>query len=108
MSTNAAGEPDGHLKTLDLELGVLQRALRTRGVPVIVVVEGWNASGISDTVAAILYGLDPRGVDFHAFGRPGEEDLPTVSSGGSGSGPRHGEGLRSLHDCGTRGRWTRC
>ncbi len=75
MSTNAAGEPDGHLKTLGLELGTLQRALRARGVPVIVVVEGWNASGISDAIAALLYGLDPRGVDFHAFGQPGEEEL---------------------------------
>jgi polyphosphate:AMP phosphotransferase len=74
MATNAAGEPDGHLKSLELELGALQRAFRTRGVPVIVVVEGWNASGISDTVAALLYGLDPRGVDFHAFGKPGEEE----------------------------------
>ncbi len=75
MSTNAAGEPDGRLKALGLELGVLQRALRARGVPVIVVVEGWNASGISEAIAALLYGLDPRGVDFHAFGRPVEEEL---------------------------------
>jgi AMP-polyphosphate phosphotransferase len=75
ISTNAAGEPDGRLKTLGLELGRIQRALRARGVPVIVVVEGWNASGISDTIAEFLYGLDPRGVDFHAFGRPGKEEL---------------------------------
>lgn len=75
MSANAAGEPEGRLKTLGLELGVLQRALRARGVPVILVVEGWNASGISDTIAELLFGLDPRGVDFHAFGRPGEEEL---------------------------------
>lgn len=74
MSTHTAGEPDGRLKELGLELGALQRALRARGVPVIVVVEGWNASGISDTVAALLHGLDPRGVDFHAFGRPGQEE----------------------------------
>jgi polyphosphate:AMP phosphotransferase len=75
VSTNAAGEPDGHLKALGLELGALQRTLRARGVPVIVVVEGWNASGISEVIAALLYGLDPRGVDFHAFGQPGEEEL---------------------------------
>ena len=64
-----------NLKTFGLEIGALQRALRVRGVPVIVVVEGWNASGISDSVAGLLNGLDPRGVDFHAFGRPGEEEL---------------------------------
>ena len=39
-----------------------------------IVVEGWNASGISDTVATLLDGLDPRGFDFHAFGRPSEEE----------------------------------
>ncbi|HOT93744.1 MAG TPA: polyphosphate:AMP phosphotransferase [Methanoregulaceae archaeon] len=61
-------------KHLGIELGVQQRALRDRGIPVIIVVEGWNASGISDTVAALLDGLDPRGFDFHAFGHPSEEE----------------------------------
>lgn len=74
MSANAAEEPAGRLKALGTELGTLQRSLHTRGVPVIIVVEGWNASGISDAVAALLHGFDPRGVDFHAIGRPGEEE----------------------------------
>ena len=61
-------------KKLETELGEQQRALRARGIPAIIVVEGWNASGISDTVATLLDGLDPRGFDFHAFGRPSEEE----------------------------------
>ncbi len=61
-------------KALIAELGVHQRTLRARGIPVIIVVEGWNASGISDTVATLLHGLDPRGFDFHAFGHPSEEE----------------------------------
>jgi len=54
MSANTADEPAGRLKALGTELGTLQRSLHMRGVPVIIVVEGWNASGISDAVAALL------------------------------------------------------
>lgn len=61
-------------KALTAELGAHQRTLRARGIPVIIVVEGWNASGISDAVATLLHGLDPRGFDFHAFGHPSEEE----------------------------------
>lgn len=61
-------------KKLGIELGEQQRALRERGIPVIIVMEGWNASGISDAVATLLDGLDPRGFDFHAFGHPNEEE----------------------------------
>lgn len=74
MSQTDARSTDERLRPAELELGALQRALRIRRIPVIILVEGWNASGISDTVAALLHGLDPRGFDFHAFGRPGEED----------------------------------
>jgi polyphosphate:AMP phosphotransferase len=74
MSTDEEAKGDERRKDLQLELGVLQRTLRTRGVPVVIVVEGWNASGISDTVATLLHGLDPRGFDFYAFGHPSEEE----------------------------------
>jgi polyphosphate:AMP phosphotransferase len=75
MSRTDATSTDERLRATAIELGRLQRTFRTRRIPVIVVVEGWNASGISETVAALLHALDPRGVDFHAVGRPGEEDV---------------------------------
>lgn len=74
MSHTDAKSDNGRLGPTEVELGALQRTLRNRRIPAIVLVEGWNASGISDTVAALLHGLDPRGFDFHAFGRPDEED----------------------------------
>ena len=74
MSHTDAKSDSGRLGKAELELGALQRTLRNRRIPAIILVEGWNASGISDTVAALLRGLDPRGFDFHAFGRPDEED----------------------------------
>lgn len=74
MSRTDVHSDSERLGQVELELGALQRTLRSRHIPAIVLVEGWNASGISDTVADLLRGLDPRGFDFHAFGRPDEED----------------------------------
>ncbi|NLX48645.1 MAG: polyphosphate:AMP phosphotransferase [Methanospirillum sp.] len=74
MSKNDSRSGEERLKEAYEELGALQRTFRIRQIPAIIVVEGWNASGISDTIATLLQGLDPRGFDFHALGRPGEED----------------------------------
>jgi len=56
------------------ELGVLQRELRDRNIPTIIVIEGWNASGITMVTHAILQGLDPRGFTLHATDNPNDEE----------------------------------
>ncbi|MEN6511330.1 MAG: phosphate--AMP phosphotransferase, partial [Chloroherpetonaceae bacterium] len=43
------------------KLSILQRTLREQKIPVIIVIEGWNASGITMTVHEIVHALDPRG-----------------------------------------------
>ena len=55
-------------------LSVLQRTLRDQKVPVIIVIEGWNASGITMAVHEIVRGLDPRGYALHAIEKPSTEE----------------------------------
>ena len=51
---------DGHtfskkIAPLQEQLGALQRQLRDDHIPVIIVVEGWNAAGITMTVQEIIH-----------------------------------------------------
>jgi polyphosphate:AMP phosphotransferase len=64
------------IKPLDLQLGVLQRALHDAGIPVMVVLEGWEGSRKGEILARLVKPLDPRGFEVHAIGPPQfEEDL---------------------------------
>lgn len=53
------------MERLDLHLAQLQRDLRTAGVPVMVVFEGWDASGKGSVLGRILQAFDPRGFKVH-------------------------------------------
>ena len=71
---------DGHtfskkIAPLQEQLGALQRQLRDDHIPVIIVVEGWNAAGITMTVQEIIHYLDPRGFRLYSIGSPTEEEL---------------------------------
>lgn len=57
---------------LELELGQLQRDLRARGIPVIIVLEGWDAAGQEELLSRILQAWDPRGYKVH-FTQPAAE-----------------------------------
>lgn len=59
---------------LQERLSELQRELRAAGIPLILVIEGWNASGISNTVSELIHALDPRGFTFHAIGSPTDNE----------------------------------
>jgi polyphosphate:AMP phosphotransferase len=59
---------------LQLKLGALQRALRDRRIPAIIVVEGWNASGIAMVLNGLIQFLDPRGFSLHSTGSPTDEE----------------------------------
>ena len=56
------------------KLGVLQRALWDRKVPIFIVVEGWNASGITMVISELIQYLDPRGFALHSIGSPNDEE----------------------------------
>lgn len=59
---------------LQKQLGVLQRDLRDKKIPVMIVVEGWNASGITMVMNELIQFLDPRGFSLHSIGSPTDEE----------------------------------
>src|SRR5688572_268808 len=62
------------LPKLRNELRDLQRAVREAGIPVVVVLEGWDASGKGDSIGHLVYPLDPRGFRVHTTGAPNAEE----------------------------------
>jgi len=53
------------LEQAHLELGRLQRQLKEKSIPLLVVVEGWEASGKGYVINELLRPLDPRGFVVH-------------------------------------------
>ena len=47
------------LEEFDLRLGELQRAIRSAGIPLVVVFEGWDAAGKGTAIGRLLQHLDP-------------------------------------------------
>ena len=68
------GSFDKSLTDYKQRLGVLQRTLRDQKTPTIIIIEGWNASGITMSTQAIIQSLDPRGFTLHAIDKPTDEE----------------------------------
>ena len=62
------------ISALQTRLGSLQREYRDRGIPIIIVVEGWNASGITMVSNELIQNLDPRGFSLYSVGSPNDEE----------------------------------
>ena len=56
-------------------LGPLQREAQALGLPIIVVFEGWGASGKGSMINRILMALDPRGFTVYPILPPTQEEL---------------------------------
>ena len=59
-------------EALKLRLGELQRELSKAKVPVIIVFEGWQASGISAVCNMVIRSIDSRGYTMYSTGKPDE------------------------------------
>jgi len=59
---------------LQERLGELQRQLRDEKIPVVIIVEGWNASGITMSIQELIRFLDPRGCTLFSMGSPSVEE----------------------------------
>lgn len=59
---------------LEYRLGELQREARALDIPVILLFEGWGASGKGSQINRLLMALDPRGVRVHSIELPNEEE----------------------------------
>ena len=58
----------------DLRLAALQRQAKILGIPVIVVFEGWSASGKGTLINEMILPLDPRGFTVYSARGPTEEE----------------------------------
>src|ERR1700760_5081321 len=58
----------------DLKLSELQRQVKALGIPVIIVFEGWSASGKGTLINQLILPLDPRGFTVYSASGPTEEE----------------------------------
>ena len=65
---------DKQFPLLERELGECQRLARAAGVPVIVVFEGWDASGKGTVINRLTQAIDPRGFKVHSILPPNETE----------------------------------
>jgi AMP-polyphosphate phosphotransferase len=72
--TTDEGSYEKTLASYKERLNILQRTLRDQGVPTIIIIEGWNAAGITMGIHEIVQALDPRGFALHAIEKPTEEE----------------------------------
>lgn len=56
------------------KLGLLQRACKEAGIPVVIVFEGMGAAGKGVQINRLIQALDPRGFDVYACNRPSEDE----------------------------------
>ena len=62
------------LKKLDAEVAALQRKARELKIPVMVVFEGWGASGKGRLINRLIQPLDPRGFKVYSIQKASEEE----------------------------------
>lgn len=63
------------MEKLEVRFGELQRACKDRGIPVMVVFEGLDASGKGTMINRMIQPLDPRGFKVFTLGREKEDEV---------------------------------
>jgi polyphosphate:AMP phosphotransferase len=73
-------EYDNIIDDLKIRIGELQRKAWKMDIPVIIVFEGWHASGMTDIINRFILTLNPMGFDFYTTGKPcfQEEQKPLL------------------------------
>jgi polyphosphate kinase 2 (PPK2 family) len=62
------------MEPLGWRMADMQRQCRTEGVPVIIVMEGWDAAGKGGAIGRLAAVLDPRGFLVHLIAKPTEDE----------------------------------
>ena len=62
------------VEQLGYRLGELQRGCRNAGIPIVVVLEGWDSAGKDGSVNQLVRLIDPRGFKVYATGAPTENE----------------------------------
>lgn len=89
------------MEALELELGRLQRECHAYKIPVMIVLEGFGASGKGVQIGKLIQALDPRGFRVHAITGETEEEQKYPFLRSSGSRHRKMERLRFTIRVGT-------
>ncbi|WP_340820735.1 polyphosphate:AMP phosphotransferase [Methanolobus sp. WCC4] len=71
---------DNVIDELQIHIGELQRKAWKMDIPVIIVFEGWHASGMTEIINRFLLALNPMGFDLYTTGKPchQEEQKPLL------------------------------
>lgn len=62
------------LDDLRIKIGQMQRAAREKGIPIVVVFEGWDTYGMAEKVNSFIRALDPRGYHLFFVNTPNERE----------------------------------
>ncbi len=73
-------EYDDIVGDLKIRVGELQRKAWKMDIPIIIVFEGWHASGMTEIINRFLLSLNPMGLDLYTTGKPcyQEEQKPLL------------------------------
>jgi len=67
-------EYEPFIKELDTKLGMLQRKCKELGIPIVILFEGWGASGKGVLINRLIRSLDPRGFQVYSIDKPSKEE----------------------------------
>lgn len=74
MEKNITSDEKVKLDELQKKLAVYQQNLKKNKIPVIIILEGWGASGKGNVISGIIKELDPRGFKVYTTGEANEEE----------------------------------
>ena len=67
-------EAKSMIESLERELAVLQREAKALNIPVMIIFEGWGASGKGTLINRLIHPLDPRGFKVYTIQKESEEE----------------------------------
>jgi polyphosphate:AMP phosphotransferase len=68
-------EYTAEMKELEPRIKALQQKVKALGIPIVIVFEGWSASGKSTHISKLVYPLDPRDFNVHTMAKLSEDSL---------------------------------
>ena len=77
-------EYKSRIDDLYIRIGELQRKAWKMKIPIIIVFEGWHASGMAEIINRCLLGLNPMGFRYHVTANQPIQSSKSLLFGGSG------------------------
>ncbi|MCL2045237.1 MAG: phosphate--AMP phosphotransferase [Oscillospiraceae bacterium] len=66
-------EYKSEMKVLSERMTGLQQVIKEKGIPVMIVFEGWSSAGKGTYISKVLHPLDPRGYNVYTYGKVNED-----------------------------------